>query len=254
MTDQRDRFTRRLLADAGLCSGMRVLDIGCGRGEVTRLLGALLGPTSEVVGVDRDPRWLAVARAQLDARPASSATLRYVEAELDTIELEPESFDALTCRRVLMYQPDPVATLRHLARALRPGGRLIIEETDATMVPASLAALPLHRQVHRWIWATVEHEGADPHIGFHLAAQLEDAGLIVDELRAEALVQRPGEPYDAAVIVAAIVDRIEAAGVATRAEIGVETLAERLEAEREAARATYVGDMSFGALARRPAS
>lgn len=250
MADVRDSFIRRLFLDAGIAPGMRVLDIGCGRGDVTRLLGELVGPSGEAVGLDRDARALELARAQIPT--AESAPLRYVEAELDDCAFEAEAFDAITCRRVLMYLPRPVEVLRHVCVCLREGGLFVVQEQDTTMVPASLAALPLHRKVHGWMWETVEREGADVHIGFHLAQRLEDAGLIVEELRGEAVIQTPQRFHDVVRIIEAMLPRIEARGVATREEIAIETLAQRLAEEREQAQAIYIGDMVFGAWARKP--
>src|SRR5262245_49384078 len=56
--------TLRAFREAGLGPGMRVLDVGCGTGDSTRLAASLAGPTGAVVGVDRDPDVLAVARAR----------------------------------------------------------------------------------------------------------------------------------------------------------------------------------------------
>ena len=52
------RFTRRLLEDAGIGEGMKVLDVGSGAGDVALLSAELVGPTGSVVGVDQDPEVL----------------------------------------------------------------------------------------------------------------------------------------------------------------------------------------------------
>ena len=162
-------------------------------------------------------------------------------------------FDAVVGRRVLMYVPDPVATVRALARALRPGGRVVFQEHDTTMVPASRVKLPLHERVHRWMWQTVEREGGNIHMGFDLVGVLERAGLVVEMVRAEAIVQTPKMHHDVAGIARAMLPRVVRAGVATAEELDVDTLDERLLAERTAANATYIGDMVFGAWAHKPA-
>src|SRR6185369_2200391 len=64
-----DPATRRLLADAGIGPGMRVLDVGCGVGDSSRLVAALVGPGGAVVGVNADPGVLAVARGRPAAAP-----------------------------------------------------------------------------------------------------------------------------------------------------------------------------------------
>jgi len=60
--------TRRLLFDAGIGPGMRVLDVGCGVGDVSMLIASLVGTEGAVVGVDVDPRSLALARQRVEDR------------------------------------------------------------------------------------------------------------------------------------------------------------------------------------------
>lgn len=238
------------MVDAGIGAGMRVLDVGCGRGDVSLLVARLVGEQGQVVGLDRDADALAMARER--GREDGAAEVRFVEADLG-VPVELTGFDAVVGRRVLMYLPDPVATLRALARALRPGGRVVFQEHDTTMVPASRVALPLHERVHRWMWQTVEREGGNIHMGFDLAGVFERAGLVVEMVRAEAIVQTPKLHHGVASIVRAMLPRIERAGVATAEECDVDTLDERLIAERTQANATYIGDMVFCAWARKPA-
>jgi hypothetical protein len=122
------------------------------------------------------------------------------------------------------------------------------------MVPASLTPLPLHERVHGWIWRTVEREGANVHMGFDLASVLEQAGLTVEQVRAEAIVQTPKADYAIGLVVRAMLPRIVQQGVASEEEIHADTLDQRLVEERRKANATYVGDMVFGAWARKPGS
>lgn len=250
MTDPRDEMLERLLVDAGVGAGMRVIDVGCGRGDVSVRLARLVGPRGHVLGVDRDPTALALAAARV--RELDLAHVEFVASDLAALALPAGAFDAAVGRRVLMYVPDPVGAVAALARALRPGGVVVFQEVDTAMVPRSVVPLPLHEQVHGWMWRTVEREGADVHMGFHLAGVLEAAGLTVEQVRAEAIVQTPRTHHPVAAIVRAMVPRIEAHQVATAAEIDVDTLEQRLIDERARAGATYVGDMIFGAWARTP--
>jgi len=115
-------------------------------------------------------------------------------------------------------------------------------------------ALPLHAQVRDWMWRTVASEGGNIHIGFELDAILTSAGLAVEAVRAEAIVQTPATSHATGAIVRAMLPRIIAHGVATAAEVDVDTLDDRLLAERRAANATYIGELAFGACARVPIS
>jgi SAM-dependent methyltransferase len=244
-----DAMTERLLKDAGIGSGARVLDVGCGRGDVSLLLGRLVGSSGSVVGLDRDASPLAMARERV--REQARGNVSFVEGDLQDAAAHGE-FDAIVGRRVLMYQRDAVAAIRALAGALRPGGIVVFQEVDATMIPACIVPLPVHARVYEWMWRTVEREGADRHIGFRLAAVLGEAGLAVEHLRAEAIVQTPTQLHDVAGIIRAVLPRIVHQGVATAAEIDVDTLERRLVEECNSTMATFIGDMLFGAWARKP--
>jgi hypothetical protein len=89
-------------------------------------------------------------------------------------------------------------------------------------------------------------------MGFDLASVLEQAGLTVEQVRAEAIVQTPRAHHAMGPIVRAMLPRIVRQGVASEEEINVDTLDQRLLEERQKANATYVGDMVFGAWARKP--
>lgn len=246
-----DDFTRRLLVDAGIGPGLRVLDIGCGHGEVTRLVRELVGKTGEVVGVDRDAAPLAAARVAAEGRGEANVT--FLQGDFAALPAGLRAFDAAVGRRVLMYQPDAASAVMQLTRSVRPGGLVVLQEHDATMTPASRVAMPLHARAQGWVWRTVEREGADTHMGFGLHAALTAAGLVVEHVRAEALLQLPETQGTVGAIVRAVLPRIFAQGVATAEEVDIATLDERLDAERIATNTTYAADMMFGAWARIPA-
>lgn len=249
MTNPAEDLTRRLLADAGIGAGMRVLDVGTGHGDVAVLAAALVGESGQVLGIDRDDGPLDAARARVSDLKLPQVSFQ--SADLTALPAGLGRFDAVTCRRVLMYQPDAVACLSALAAVLNPGGLIVLQEHDGTGMPICRPAMPLHRQVHGWMWRTVVAEGADIQMGLNLAPALVRAGLSVERVRAEATVLTPEQPHTIAVIVRAMLDRMQAAGVATPDEIDIETLDDRLTAERKAANGTCIWEMVFGAWARK---
>jgi SAM-dependent methyltransferase len=229
---------------------MHVLDIGCGRGDVALMLADIVGEQGRVVGVDRDVQALATAKAR--ARSLGLTNLAFAAKDLDALSLDIGSFDAVIGRRVLMYLPDPARAVATLAGLLRPGGLVVFQEHDATVGPRISGSLPLHEQVHDWIWKTVQGEGGDTRMGFHLHGVLLQAGLVVEQVRAEAVVLTPTAHYPIAAIVRAMLPRIMALNLAAEDEIDVETLDARLAQERRQAGATCVWDMAFGAWASKP--
>ena len=71
------RFTRRLLEDAGIAEGMKVLDVGSGAGDVALLAAELVGPTGSVVGVDQDAGVLDTARARAEASGRTNVSFHW---------------------------------------------------------------------------------------------------------------------------------------------------------------------------------
>lgn len=247
MTNVVDEMTRRLLRDAGIAAGARVLDVGCGPGNVTLMLAELVGDHGYVLGLDRDAS--SIAAAQSRALQLGVSNVGFVQGDLASPPAEHGLFDAVVGRRVLMYQPDPVAAVRGLGRALRPGGLVVFQEHDASIAPLATSPLPLHTRVREWMWRTVEREGANIRMGLTLGSVLEQAGFDVAQVRAEAVVQTPKTRYPTAAIVQAMLHRMVRQGVATEDEIQVDTLDQRLVRERADAGATYVGELVFGAWA-----
>ena len=114
-----EQATTALLRAAGIGEGMRVLDLGTGLGHVSLLLADLVGPSGEVVGIDRDLRMLEHAEQRRAA--AGVDHVRYVEGDARTFR-DPEPFDAVAERLVLFHLPDAIDVVRHHAAGLRPGG------------------------------------------------------------------------------------------------------------------------------------
>src|SRR5215472_5004856 len=120
-------ITNRFLREAGIGLGQRVLDLGSGMGDVAMAAARAVGPTGEVVGLERDATSIARARARVSA--AGFNNLRFMHADLNEA-ISDERFDAVIGRFVLTFQPDPCAVLRSVARALVPGGVLAFQEVS----------------------------------------------------------------------------------------------------------------------------
>jgi ubiquinone/menaquinone biosynthesis C-methylase UbiE len=101
--------------------GDRVLDIGCGFGDMSRALAKLVGPSGSVLGVDVAPRF--VERAREDAERDGLQNLRFETADVQVARFE-ETFDYAYSRFGTMFFASPVAALRNVRSALAPGGRV----------------------------------------------------------------------------------------------------------------------------------
>jgi cyclopropane fatty-acyl-phospholipid synthase-like methyltransferase len=243
-----DELIRQLMLDAGLREGMRVLDIGCGRGDVTFMAAELVGARGQALGIDRNIAAVEAGRAR--AHDLGVANVGFKQTDLSTLAREHGAFDAVVGRRVLMYQPDAVACLSLLGDVLVAGGLIVLQEHDSTSMPICSSPMPLHEQVSRWIWETVAREGANVHMGLGLERALTEAGFTVERVRAEATVLTPAQSHPIGAIVRAMLERMEQAGVATAADVDADTLDQRLAAERREAGGACIWEMVFGAWAR----
>jgi SAM-dependent methyltransferase len=130
-----DRFVRfRGLVTAGLGAhgeaameahppraGEKVLDLGCGFGDTTQRLAAMVGPDGEAVGIDVSEPFVEAARAE--AGEAGAENVRFVSGDVQAIEFE-ETFDYAFSRMGIMFFANPVQAFRNIRSALVPGGRL----------------------------------------------------------------------------------------------------------------------------------
>ncbi len=119
---QDPRWRHALVAAVAPDTGQRVLDVATGTGLVAQELVRRCG--CEVVGVDQSERMLAAARSRLAARPDLREHVRFVRGEAERLPFADGEFDGLTFTYLLRYVDDPAATMRELARVLRPGGRI----------------------------------------------------------------------------------------------------------------------------------
>jgi demethylmenaquinone methyltransferase/2-methoxy-6-polyprenyl-1,4-benzoquinol methylase len=117
---QDPRWRRALVAAVDPHAGDRVLDVATGTGMVAAEL--LRRCECSVVGIDQSAAMLARARARFGAERASRVEL--IEGQAEALPFDDGSFDALTVTYLLRYVDDPAATVRELARVLRPGGRI----------------------------------------------------------------------------------------------------------------------------------
>ncbi len=121
---QDPRWRRALVSAVKPAAGERILDVATGTGMVAAEL--LARADCSVVGVDQSPQMLAAARARFAAREREGGRPRVelVEGEAEALPFADASFDALTFTYLLRYVDDPAATMRELARVVRPGGRV----------------------------------------------------------------------------------------------------------------------------------
>jgi ubiquinone/menaquinone biosynthesis C-methylase UbiE len=244
-----DPITRQFLVEAGIGPSMRVLDIGCGAGDVTFLAASLVGPTGHVVGVDRVAAALEKARTRAKEKSLSNVTFR--ESDLAVMEFD-VLFDAVIGRYVLCFQPDPVALLRKIAGLMRSGGVAMFHEPDRALMH-SYPPAPTYDRACRWVSETYRRSGVDVEIGPKLYSIFQDAGLPAPTMRLHAIIggacasDEIHLDADQAMIVAGDIVRL---GVATADELQIGTLFDRIVEEMQMNGSVIVGRGEIGVWSR----
>ena len=246
-------YTRRMLGDAGVAEGMRVLDVGTGPGDVAFLAADLVGSAGTVYGIDQNPEVLKTARFRAEA--AGLTNVEFVHGDLREAALEGD-FEAVVGRLVLMYVADPAATLRSLAQGLEPGGIVAFQDFNLTHESIrSSPTTPLWEQTWGWFVAAARNAGIPAEMGFGLRRAFLDAGLPAPEMRLESVVM--GGPdslgYEwMAESLRSVLPLVFKFGIATEEEVDIDTLAVRLRAETVEVGGVVKGPDMVSAWARIP--
>lgn len=163
------------LGELGLKGGERILDVGCGLAQLTRAMARVAG--ERVVGVERSAEQLREAERQArEAGEENLVDLRQGDAlALPVGESEWGSFDIAHTRFLLEHVPDPLAVVRAMVRAVRPGGRIVLEDDSHDVLrlwPEPPGFAPLWNAYMR----SFDRLGNDGLIGHRLVSLIYDAG------------------------------------------------------------------------------
>ncbi|MFI1208214.1 methyltransferase domain-containing protein [Streptomyces sp. NPDC020802] len=210
-----DPTTFRHIERFGIGSGWRCWEVGAGGLSVVSWLAKRVGPTGRVVATDLDTSW-----APASVRPPIQLRVHDVGAD----EPPGEGFDLVHARLVLAHVPDRERALHSMIRALRPGGRLLVEDADPTMQPL---ACPDERGPEQQLANRLRHavrdalaeRGVEPAYGRRLPRLLREAGL--RQVEAEAYFPITASACRAleSETVGQVRDQLVAAGLATDQDI-----------------------------------
>ena len=172
LTRERSQQTISFLTPR-LRPGLRLLDVGCGPGQVTAALAEAVAP-GRTWGIDMEPSQ--VARARACARRRSCGQASFEVADAAQLPFDDGSFDVVTSCDLLAYVPEPSAALSEARRVLKPGGILFCHE----MIIDSSFAYPDHEVLERgWqIFADLlQADDGHPQMGKELSRRLQDSGF-----------------------------------------------------------------------------
>ncbi|MGI9148561.1 MAG: methyltransferase domain-containing protein, partial [Chloroflexota bacterium] len=183
---------RTLLDRFAVRPGWRAVDVGCGPVGILDVLAERVGPTGEVVGVDREPRSVAMARDLVAER--GLANVRVVEADASATGLPRSSFDLVHARLVLVTVPDPERVLAEMIALAHVGGWVAVQDLD----PITHFCEPPHpawNAVYEGFLTLQRENSNDVHLGRRLFGMLRAAGLADVDMTVATQVCHAGDFY-----------------------------------------------------------
>jgi SAM-dependent methyltransferase len=165
--------TAVLFRRAGLSPGHRVLDLGCGNGDVAFIAADIVGPNGYVIGIDHSATAVETARER--ARRAGHSNVEFQVGDVAELEM-PDRFDVIVGRLVLMYLREPIAVVARMRRFLRPHGLIVLQEGDVRTIDSE-PECPLVSRVRDLVVEAVAHLGCAANMGSKLGTVLHEAGF-----------------------------------------------------------------------------
>jgi ubiquinone/menaquinone biosynthesis C-methylase UbiE len=170
-----EESTRGILQKAGVRKGFSCLDVGCGPGEVMRLMGELVGESGTVTGIDIDGKIGQEALEILQATTSGNYAFHQLNVE-ESDETPGAPFDVVFARITLIHLKDPVATLQKMMRWTKPGGVVIVQEYDMVSWSTYPKVNELDEAIQTFL-TVAEKGGRDVRLGTKLPAYFMQAGL-----------------------------------------------------------------------------
>jgi ubiquinone/menaquinone biosynthesis C-methylase UbiE len=233
-------ITERLLRRLGIKEGLRVLDLGCGAGDVSMLAAEMVGPTGSVVGIDQSAE--AIAKAKARVRDRGYQQISFYVSSVEEFSSD-ELFDVVIGRFVLMHQPSPSDFLRAARRHVHPGGCIAFHEVSVHHELYSLPRAPLFQRMAKLL-----------RIGFSAFPSYDAAGRLLEHFRMADLPHPElfaemsvGGGKDSplyawmAETIGSLTPLLVKQGVASAQEISIDTLEERLRSEAVEMQSQLVG-------------
>jgi ubiquinone/menaquinone biosynthesis C-methylase UbiE len=223
-------ITEAIWREAGIVSGMRVVDVGCGVGDTTFLAAELVGAKGSVTGIDRSSEALATARQR--AERIGLKNVQFVEGDIHSPHSSlTGAFDAAVGRLVLIHQRDIVLALQNIRRLARPGGLVAFHEYELQVEFRSDPSSSLVGTVVNWLRDACRAAGMQANVVSQMPRYFYEAGLGWPNTRIHTLVSSGPDSFGPGYLansLRSLAPVLERAGIATSEEVGLGTLEAQL--------------------------
>ena len=174
----------------GFSAGHTILDLGCGPGFCTQELAFIVGQTGKVIGVDKSSHYIHFLNK---IKELYQLNIEAIEADFNEMVLTPNSLDGIYCRWAMAWIPNPKETLAKAMQALKPGGKIVIQEYyDWSTHQTEPNFTGLTKAIKACLKSFKESEG-EIDIGRELPKIFNELGANVISTRPMAKLARPGD-------------------------------------------------------------
>jgi SAM-dependent methyltransferase len=176
---------------AGVTVGKRVLDVGAGPGYATVDLAEIVGPSGEVVALERSDNF--VRAMEQACRVRSLTNVKIHEVDLMSDDLPAGDYDFVWCRWVVSFVNDPALLIQKLSRAMRKGSVSIFHEYGHYETWRFLPRLPMQERFREHVIATWRESGGEPDGAARLPELLSKNGFVIRSSRPHVFCLRPDD-------------------------------------------------------------
>lgn len=158
---------RRMRDALALAPGLTALDVGCGTGDDTREMAERVAPAGHVTGIDSSSFMVEEARSRV---AGTALPLTFAQGDAERLDFADNTFDLCRCERVLQHVADPGQAISEMVRVTKPGGRVVVCDTDWAKVVAS-------DPITQALFEFNAHSIRNPKIGRNLGQLFRTCGL-----------------------------------------------------------------------------
>lgn len=177
---------------AGISTGQRIIDIGCGPGFASADLANCVGSSGEVIGIERSERFIEYAKALCQSRGLKNVAFQHADVMLD--ELAIQNADAIWCRWLAIFVSDPALLVHKMAAMVKPGGKLIFHEYVHYETYQSIPHSAHLQQFVQHVMSSWREFGGEPNVARALPDHLAAAGCRLLDTRPISFSAQPHQP------------------------------------------------------------